>query len=223
VCFSASASFAAAGVTGIAGVAALARSQTPGQRLVAVIPLGFAVQQLAEGILWLSLSGSVPPEPGHGALYAFQGIAEIFWPLWVPLAVRALEIDRSRRLALSWFLGLGTAVAIVQAVGLTVFPTSAGIAGGHIQYRLDGPMIFRWSTDIPYILVTALPPLLSSSKPMRIVGALVLASFGFAKLFFYATFISVWCFFAAWTSALLVLLILRAPPVTAARASAGRR
>ena len=58
MCFSATASFGASAVLGAIGIIAVAKAKTKPQRLFATIPLIFAVQQLTEGLLWLSLKNA---------------------------------------------------------------------------------------------------------------------------------------------------------------------
>jgi len=55
MCFSANASFAASAVTGVIGIIAITKTRTTPQLLFATIPLLFSVQQLSEGVVWLSL------------------------------------------------------------------------------------------------------------------------------------------------------------------------
>jgi uncharacterized protein DUF6629 len=54
-----------------------------------------------------------------------------------------------------------------------------------------------------YLLCTCVPPLLSSSRAVRNFGAIVVAGFLVSAYAYFATFISVWCFFAAAGSSLL--------------------
>lgn len=209
MCFSATASFAAGGVTAVAGVGAATWARRPAHFLLAGIPLFFAVHQAAEGVLWLALS-----PPGHAAwvraaTLTYFGIARVVWPVWVPLAIWALERASARPPALSALLGLGVVLAVAQAYGLWAYPVSATISGGHIQYGMDPPTAFRWTTDIAYVLVTILPPFFSRIRLMRLLGLAVLASLIIAKIFFYAAVFSVWCFFAAFISALLVVIVWR--------------
>lgn len=219
MCFSATASFAAAGVAAVAGGGATAWASRPAHYLLAGIPLFFAVHQAGEGVLWLALS-----PPGHAAwvrpaIFTYLAVAEVVWPFWVPLSIWALERASPRPLALSVLLGLGIVLAIAQAYGLWAYPVSATISGDHIQYRIDSPAAFRWTTDVAYGLVTVLPPLLSRIRLMRLLGVAVLVSLIIAKIFFYSTFISVWCFFAAFVSALLAVVVWRGSRATVAQPS----
>jgi hypothetical protein len=209
MCFSATASFAAAGVTAVAGVGSTAWARRPAHFLLACIPLFFAVHQAAEGVLWLALS-----PPGHvawvrAATFTYLGIAKVVWPIWVPLAIWSLEPASARSRALPALLGLGIVLAVAEAYGFWAYPVSATISGGHIQYGIDAPAAFRWTRDIAYVLVTVLPPLFSHIRLMRLMGLAVLASLIIAKIFFYATVFSVWCFFAALISALVAVIVWR--------------
>ena len=53
MCFSATASFLAAGVTGAIEVVAIARTRRASEAPLAAAPLIFAAQQGIEGLLWL--------------------------------------------------------------------------------------------------------------------------------------------------------------------------
>lgn len=209
MCFSASASFAAAAVTSAAGVGALSGATKPAHRLLASIPILFAIHQFAEGVLWLALSRPEHAAWARPAMFTFLGVADIAWPLLVPLAVLALEDDSRRRRLLTALLVLGVVLAAARAYSLWAYPVSAGILGHHIQYRLDTPWALRRTGDIMYVIVTVGSPLLASSKLIRLMGLMVLVSLIVSKLFFYDTFISVWCFFAAIVSALVVLAVKR--------------
>lgn len=207
MCFSATASFAAAGLTSIAGGAAMHGARRRSQMLLAAIPLLFAMHQFAEGLLWLGLT-----QPQHAAwqrpaMLTFLFFAEVVWPLWVPLAILAVEEAPARRKVLSALLLVGVGLALTRVYGLVSYPVSAAIAGQHIQYRLDQPFTLRRIADVCYVIVTVMPPLLSSARMVRWLGVLLLASLVFSKLLFYETFISTWCFFAALISALVVAVV----------------
>jgi hypothetical protein len=215
MCFSASASFAAAGLTTVAGVAAFSGARQPAQRLLAAVPLLFAIHQFAEGVLWLALSDPGRAAWAEPAILGYLIISKVVWPVWVPLTFLALEAGSGRRRLLGALLILGAVVAPAMAYGLGAYPVSGNIAGPHIQYRQDSPLPFRWVTDLAYALVIVLPPLIASNKLLRVLGVLLLASLVLTKIFFYYYFASVWCFFAALIS-VLVVLIVRAGPAKVA-------
>ena len=220
MCFSAGASFAATGATAVAGAAAVNWAKKPSQMLLGAIPLFFAVHQFAEGVLWVALSNEEHAAWAQPAISTYLIVSKVVWPAWVPLSVLAVEEDPGRRRLLSALLILGAVLALAMAYGLNAYPVSANIAGSHVQYRQDSPLPFRWITDIAYAVAIVLPPLLSSIKLMRFVGLVLLASLIVSKLFFYHYFASVWCFFAALISVMLVVVVRTSQP-RAATATAG--
>ena len=211
MCFSASASFAAAGLTTVAGLAALRRSRTTGTRLLAGVPLLFAVHQFAEGVLWLALSDPARAGWGGPAMRVYLVVSKVVWPVWVPLAILMLETDSRWRKPLVGLLVVGVLLAPVLAYGLAAYPVTATIAGQHVQYRQDSPFHFRWITDLAYPLAVVAPPLIASSRLTRLVGALLVVSLVFTKIFYFYYFASVWCFFAAIISVLVVFIVQTAP------------
>ncbi len=225
MCFSATASFAATGVTAVAGTAAVASSRRPAHILLASIPLIFAAHQFAEGVLWLSLSDGAHAAWRAPATYVFLTFGEVVWPFWVPLAILALEGDPRRRKVLVVLLGLGIIVAAARAIGLAAYPVSSAIVGHHIQYRLDQPWVLRHPFDVLYVVALVLPPFVPTSRLLRGLGVAILVSLVVSRVFYYETFISVWCFFAALISALVVVVLRRgaAGGLSAAPSRAARR
>ena len=218
MCFSASASFAASGLTAVAGVAAFTGARRPAYRLLAGMPLFFALQQLAEGVLWLASSGRVDAAWQAPAMFTFLLAARVLWPAWVPLMVRAVEEDPGRRRALSVLLALGVLESVLGGYALVAFPVTADIVGHHVRYGIEDPVHFRVPVDVLYYLVTVPPLFLSSHRMMRVIGLLMVAALILSRLLYHEYLISTWCFFAALISVLVVMMVVRAG---AARAGAG--
>ena len=84
MCFSASASFiASGGLAALGGVSFVSAKKK--DKVLAVIPIMFSIQQFCEGIQWLYLnSGSSSPVFG----YLFLLFAFILWPIYVPFMCR---------------------------------------------------------------------------------------------------------------------------------------
>jgi hypothetical protein len=85
MCFSATASFATAVVVGTIGIVAIALTAKPRELPLASIPLLLAVQQAAEGTLWLTLP--VAPKSAVTSLMTnmYLFFALVFWPVFSPL------------------------------------------------------------------------------------------------------------------------------------------
>jgi hypothetical protein len=57
----------------------------------------FALQQAAEGIVWLTMDASAHATLHHAAVFAFLAFALVIWPTWVPWSLRADERNTARR------------------------------------------------------------------------------------------------------------------------------
>jgi len=201
MCFSAPASFIASGGLAVLGGASFVVAKKK-NKILAAIPLMFAVQQFCEGIQWLYLnSGSTSQFAG----YSFLFFAFILWPVYVPWFVYVL--DPKRRKLLGWFVALG---ALVSAYFIFLLSTQVLEISKHIS------CVNYSFSDFPYkeIVITAylvaiLAPLLSSSKHiLRWYGAAIFVLGLISWLFFSVTFTSVWCFFAAIVSSMFFFYLL---------------
>ena len=212
MCFSATASFTAAAVTGSIGALTL-RSATEKHDYralpIAAFPLLFAAQQLTEGFLWLDLAS---PEPGmHRTIliHAFQGYAEVFWPVFAPLAAFLVEPERRRRRLILLCLAVGMSLSAYLLTTMVAHPYYAFVGSGHIVYEND----FQHppGIEVPYIVATTISLLLSSHKVVQLLAVVIFVGFAAAYISFYEAYTSTWCFFAAAASVLVYLFIRRAP------------
>jgi hypothetical protein len=172
-----------------------------------MIPLLFAVQQMAEGMLWVGLSGTDHESWRHFPVYIFLIFAQIVWPIWAPLSILLLEQERARKKILSMLLAIGITSSLYLLYCMLAYDVGAEIHGEHIRYTLDFPLAFVWISSVFYFIPTVIPLFASSFKKMWILGLAVLTSFIVTKIYFEEHLISVWCFFAALLS-LTVLSIL---------------
>jgi hypothetical protein len=214
MCFSATASFSAAAVIGGVGVATLRQAVSKHDpRLIplAAFPLLFSLQQMVEGLLWLDLDE--PGAPRGALVHAFQGYAEVFWPIFAPLAAWLIEPDRLRRSLIALCLAVGVALSLYLLAMMVAHPYDAFAAGGHIVYRNDHR--YPIGIEVPYVVATTISLLLSSRQSVRLLALVVLIGFGVAYVSFHQAYISVWCFFAAIAS-VLVYLHVRATPAPGA-------
>lgn len=133
-------------------------------------------------------------------LYLF--FAEAFWPLYVPIAVWLIEPSERRRLLMVVCLGVGAGVGAYLLWGIFRQPHLATILGGHIVYGTG----YRQpdSVGVAYLAATGLPLLLSSQRTVVVLGAIVLAGLVVAYAFYWEAFVSVWCFFAAAASVVIL-------------------
>ena len=86
---------------------------------------------------------------------------------------------------------------------LVAFPVVSRPTGQHIEYV--SPHFFALEVMTLYLMATALSPLLSTQRRVKIFGVLALVSFATAYYLYATWFISVWCFFAALLSVVVNL------------------
>lgn len=202
MCFSAAASFTASAFLAGCGAAALWLARDPSHKPLAAIPLLFAIQQGIEGLVWLSFDKGDPAATaalGH----AYTLFSHILWPAYVPFAAWSAEPPGPRRRLLAGAAVGGFLVAGLLAWSLAADPVAPVAASGHIAY--DSRQMLGPATMLLYLAATTGSLLASSRGFLRAFGALALAAFGLAYLVYAQWFISVWCFFAAWLSLVLVL------------------
>lgn len=203
MCFSATASFVTAGVTGIIGIASLMRASDRSQLLLAAVPVVFGTQQVIEGLLWLNLPMASDRAGVSTLTLLFLLFAEVFWPVYMPLAVLLIEPDARRRTLMLPWLALGAAVATYLAWGILARPLGASILGEHVVYVTDNK--FSFAAGVAYVGVIAIPFVLSTQRIIGLFGTVVLAGWATAYFFYWEALVSVWCFFAAAASTVILL------------------
>lgn len=202
MCFSATASFIAGSALSAGGIVTLRMTARRAEIPFAMIPLLFGVQQLIEGMVWLSLANG-PPWPNTTLTFVFTLFSHILWPIFVPFAVARLETVPWRKKALATCQVAGLAVGLYLLYFILRFPVTSRVLGKHIVY--ESPHFYvEWATLL-YLVGAVGGCLLSSSKIIQAFGALLLVTFVAAYAIHAATLISMWCFFAAIMSSIVYL------------------
>ncbi|UPT69881.1 MAG: hypothetical protein M0D53_12150 [Flavobacterium sp. JAD_PAG50586_2] len=197
MCFSAIASFGAGTVLTVVGYASIRKVNSPNQYPFAYIPIFFAIQQFAEGALWLIIPGANHPELEEIYTTIFLVTAQVIWPVWVPLSILLLEKNKMLRTILSFLTAVGIIVSMVFAWCIIVYGSVARIDGHHICYEETYPIIFSEIGGYFYVMVTVLPTFFSRFKKIWILGLTICISYLITKIYYDNYLISVWCFFAA--------------------------
>ncbi len=217
MCFSAGASFALGGALIAGGAATLRGGLARGPRWLgfAAFPLLFGIQQVSEGVLWLSIREG---EASDAAARIFLFFAYLLWPILVPLSSALVEPDRVRRRLFAALAVMGGALGLLLYLPVILTPDtlSVTLAQHSIRYEHLGAMNSEARMVVArmiYAAIICLPLLLSSWREIRIFGALVLASviLGFAVASY--AFTSIWCFLAAVLSGWLWYALRSAPSV----------
>ncbi len=214
MCFSATASFTAGAALSAVGALTLKRTTRHAEIPFAAIPVLFGLQQLVEGGIWLTFSNR-SAHLNEVLTHIYALFSHVLWPVFVPLAVLALESVPWRRTVLVALATGGAIAGFYLLYFWAVDPTTSRIVGRHIIY--DSPHFYILPILVLYVLSTCVGSLCSSHSAIRWFGAASLASAFGASAFYSTWFISVWCFFAAVMSG-TVWLFFRRP-----RDQAGQR
>lgn len=202
MCFSASASFISGTALSVAGIATLRLASRRAEIPFAAVPLLFGIQQLIEGMVWLSFrEASQLPNPALTFLYSL--FSHVLWPMLLPFAIFLIEADPWRRRALIALQVAGAAVGLYLLYFLVEFPVTSRAIGGHIVY--DTPHFYITYVMVLYLLTTCMSGLFSSDPLIRWFGVFVFVAFWSAYAIHVATFVSMWCFFAAILSLMVYL------------------
>ena len=199
MCFSATASFVAGSALVVLGVATLRVTRRKSEIPFAAIPLLFGLQQLVEGLLWLSFRFD-SPQLNVAMTYLFSMFSHVLWPIFVPFAIGLLEPAPWRRKVIWGFQAVGLLVGLYLFYLLVEFPVTA-VAAANIVYV--SPHFYKLPVMGLYLVATCVSCFFSSDATVRLFGVLALLLFGVAYGFFSLALFSVWCFFAAVLSSII--------------------
>jgi hypothetical protein len=202
MCFSATASFSAGVPLLVVGAVTMRRAGRSDSLAYAAIPLLFGIQQILEGALWLTFTAETPLL-NTALTYVYSFFSHVLWPIYVPLAVLLMERTPWRRKVLSAIAVAGAAVGLYLFYFLVRLPLVAQVTGRHIAYL--SPHFFAVEAMTLYLFGTCLSSLLSSHRSVQLFGIAAFMSFVAAYAFYSVWFISVWCFFAAVLSCIVLL------------------
>ncbi len=203
MCFSATASFTASFLLLACGIGALYRAKK-NQRLFAMIPLLFSIQQFIEGTIWQSLAAG---ESAKFAMYAYLSFLFILWPNWIPLSISLMstKVSEKKSLALPMIAGILTSILAISYSFISL-PTVM-IADHHIRYTAHLPGWLWIPGTCLYLFATITPFFIPNIPNLWMMGVVLALSYIAALLFYFTALLSIWCFFAAILSAFIFIII----------------
>jgi hypothetical protein len=146
---------------------------------------------------------------------AFLFFALVVWPVWVPLAVAAVEHARWKRGALVALAGVGAVVGAAYYLPIAADGgrgLSPAVVGHSIRYDFSAvPAAVGWAWLALYLAAVCGPLLVSEDRRLRPLGAAVAVSAVASYALFAYAFASVWCFLAAALSVYLAYALFRLP------------
>lgn len=211
MCFSPQASFGAAAILSVLGVAALKQKPLSKISLIAAIPLVFGIQQALEGFVWIVLQRNDTTSLLYSfSVYGFLFFAAIWWPLYIPITLWYIESNSQNKKLLLYPIAAGVLVVAVASLNLALGGLYAEIIDHHIVYQSYTQFPYSnflyYLGLLNYLIATAGALFISTIPHTWIMGLLVIGAFATAHLWYYYAFGSVWCFFAALCSALILFM-----------------
>ncbi len=201
MCFSATASFIAGVSLSALGIVTVKKAERKTEVPFAMIPLLFGVQQIVEGMLWLSFRFDAPLL-NMTTTYAFTLFSHVLWPIFVPFSIGLVETVAWRKKVILAFQLIGIAVGFYLLYLIVRFPVTSEV-DEHIVYV--SPHFYKVPVMVLYLAATCVGSFFSSHKLINIFGALALLLFMVAYWFHTVALLSIWCFFAAILSAVIYL------------------
>jgi hypothetical protein len=206
MCFSESVSFSAAAGLTLLGIGTIRQTTSRSQRLLAAFPWLFAVQQTLEGFVWLGKSNNYLSEFEAIGTYGFLLFATLLWLVLSPFSIYLLETDiQKKRLLLGLTIG-GLSLGVYLFGWIISHGIQPQTFSGNLLYDLRFIPFYEASKYL-YLAIIVLPFAIARSFALKLFSCLIASSFTISQLFFHATMVSVWCFFAAVLSGFLYLTI----------------
>lgn len=206
MCFSPQADLVGGIVISTIGVVAIRNAQKRHRDVaLSTLPLLLGAHQIIESFVWLGLQGHIPHEIETVALWAYLLIAFVVLPIFVPLAVVLNEPSRRRRHIMAPLVVLGFAVSSTLLATMLRGPVAVRLRPYHLAYSID----LNHGALVVFLYVTAICGTLLLSTRRRVVtfGVVNLIAVGIIAWLTVDGFASVWCGWAAITSAAIALHI----------------
>ena len=200
MCFSATASFIAGGVLSAVGVVTIKKTEKKSEIPFASIPLLFGIQQIIEGVIWLTFHNNAL-ELNIVMTFIYSVFSHVLWPIFVPLSIMLLEAVPWRKKVMATLWIGGTAVGLYLFYNLFAFPITSRVENHHIVYF--SPHFYIYTVMGFYVAATCVSSMFSSHKIIKIFGVMALVAFTISYLFYRISLVSVWCFFAAILSVII--------------------
>lgn len=171
--------------------------------LLATLPLLLGGHQLVEAFIWWGIEGRVPHTVGRVALWIYLLVALVVLPIFVPVAVIALEPTTRRRWQLAPFVLLGTGVAVVLLTAMLRAPIDVSAHSYHLEY--SSSVSHGGFVVICYVVAACGALLFSGYRHIEIFGfanVVVIALLAWVTL---DGLPSLWCGYAALSAGAIAL------------------
>jgi Family of unknown function (DUF6629) len=207
VCFSVQADVVAGIVVLPMAVVALREVRHVREVPFASLPLLFALHQFVEAVIWAGFDDHDVSMPLRiAAVLVYVGYAMVVLPTLMPLAVLLLE-PRGDRLRVTPFVILGAVMSLVFAVEVFSTPMTVVVHPHALEYVTG--LHHGGILAIGYVVAVIGPAVLSGYRSVVAFGVVNLLGLVVVAIAYEDAFASLWCVFAALSSALVMLHMLR--------------
>ena len=142
------------------------------------------------------------------ATYVFLVFAQVIWPIMIPYCMMKMEKQPQRKKILTLLLGSGIVVSLYLAYCLSFYPIIANIDCYHIHYEQYFPILPVKYGGLFYLIPTVISPIISTNKRLQLLGLILLVSYIVTSIFYKYYLTSVWCYFAAIISLIILSIIM---------------
>lgn len=206
MCFSVQADLVAGAAIVPVAVLALHEVRHARELPFALLPLLFAVHQLVESLVWAGTDGDVSAKVESVAALAYVLFALPVLPLLTPLAVLLLE-PRGARLRVAPFVALGAVVSVYFTYAVLDGPVGVRAHPHALTYQVGLSHGVVWA--VLYVVAVIGPAVLSGYRSIVAFGVLNLVGLTVVGLLYTQAFASLWCVYAALSSVLIWVHMLR--------------
>jgi hypothetical protein len=217
MCFSATASFTTSAVLFPLGfyAAHFAKKYRPNYIYLSLIPIFFAIQQLFEGLVWLGIDKQKNSSIQFYAL-VYLLFAYAFWPSYIAFSIQKTETALFKRKVLQslTLIGLVLALAIYLPILINSQLLKVYLINQSICYDFYFTSTQLMIYNFFYLGILLFSCAYATNKKINYYGLLILFSYILAGIWYRQTFTSVWCFFAAILSLMILWLIKTLPKET---------
>jgi hypothetical protein len=177
---------------------------------LAALPLVLGAHQFDEAFVWWGQQGHVPSAVGSVALWIYLLMAFVLLPIFVPLAVFALEPNNGRRWMMAPFVVIGVVVAAWLFAAMVRGPVGVTVHPYHLSYSIHpshGLLVITL-----YVIAVCGALLVSGYRHVALFGLINLVAVVVIAKLTVDGFASVWCGWAAVTSGVVALHMRFAKP-----------
>ncbi len=208
MCFSAEVSFGASVVITTVGIVAYKKAKQKPYRLLALISIFFGIQQFFEGVVWLATRYDQFSGLLDISTYGYVFFAWVLWPFFIPFVFWKLEKEDIRKKILLGITLTGLVMVMVLLYIMVFGNVTAQVLDCSLVYTnsfYNSPGIIA---SVLYVLCTAVSNFISSTGKVWVLGVINVITYFGTQIYFEGRLLSIWCFFAALSSIVILLIIL---------------